>query len=185
VGRQALATLLTGVLVGPLNSMLPPVCIIDRLAIICDGDTPWYCEALCSTLASARTPVTILEIRGGFGNWSLPNVAAIRKCQLELLAEALFYPRSFSRALPTCIRGLILPSPDLSAVNLVEMASVVDAKSSQFGILQNAGQRLLLRGGTALRFGDGEASDTEGARITSAQFFSVCTITFHTLDQFL
>jgi len=38
---------------------------------------------------------------------------------------------------------------------------VVDAKSSQFGILQNAGQRLLLRGGTALRFGDGEASDTE------------------------
>jgi hypothetical protein len=148
MSRQALVTFLTDVLVGPMDSVLPPVPSIDSFVITCDRDTPWHCEALWSTLASARTPVEFLEIRNGF-----------RK--LELLAEALFYPRSFSGSCPTSIRGLSLRDPAFSSIYLVEMANVVDEKDGQFRIVHRSGQRLLLREGTTFR--SAEARDSEVA----------------------
>lgn len=54
VTREALAMLLTGLLVAPLRPLQQRVHSIEHLSVTCDDDTPWHCDALSATLAAAR-----------------------------------------------------------------------------------------------------------------------------------
>ncbi|KAG7387777.1 hypothetical protein PHYPSEUDO_013676 [Phytophthora pseudosyringae] len=122
VSRDALAKLFNGVLIGPLDLSQPRVMSIDTLDITCDSSTPWHCEALCSTLAAARTPVANLKINGGFGEWKQWTVLA---SQLKLLTQALFFPPSITNGTYPSIRGLDISNSDLTTVDLEDLGAEI------------------------------------------------------------
>ncbi|EGZ29776.1 hypothetical protein PHYSODRAFT_294776 [Phytophthora sojae] len=91
VSRQALAKFLIGVLLDP-SWKIHSIGTFDFI-----GEHDWHYQALYAALAAARTPVANLSTHGCFFR---------QDDQLQLLAKALFSPRSSNQAFYPPIHGL-------------------------------------------------------------------------------
>lgn len=115
--RGALATLFTGLLVEPLG---PSLKVHSIHSLRFTGRHSWHYDALCSTLAVARTPVTHLEIRGDVTD--------------RLLAEALFYTKATSSSFYQSIRSLDISHCLLYEGALDRYVEAVKKKNVQRGV---------------------------------------------------
>lgn len=140
VSRQALAKFLIGVLLDP-SWKIHSIGTFDFI-----GEHDWHYQALYAALAAARTPVANLSTHGCFFR---------QDDQLQLLAKALFSPRSSNQAFYPPIHGLdiLYEKADLETI-------VAAIKEKESGFMTE----WQLREGTPLIFAQGQASD--GAVVT-------------------
>ncbi|RLN90006.1 hypothetical protein BBJ28_00026412, partial [Nothophytophthora sp. Chile5] len=147
--REALAKLLSGILLRLPNPADEESRAIDSLQIDCDMAHPWRFKALCSALAVARTPIAkvclsnVCEYR---------SKAAVRRADWRALAHALLRSNACKGGQFSSVRGLELPDATVTMKDLAEVASVLKER-------EHCRQRWLLREGTLLQLLDREAEE--------------------------
>ncbi|RLN50358.1 hypothetical protein BBJ28_00020552 [Nothophytophthora sp. Chile5] len=167
--REALAKLLSGIMVQFVDPGKDAPRSIASLRIHCGDAHAWQFKALCSALAVARTPIAkvclsnVCEYR---------SKAAVRQANWRVLARALFRTRSCTGDRFSSVRGLKLPDVALAMEDLAEVAAVLKEKEHHetvAGSWEICRQRWMVRKGTLLQLLDREAEERNATVSESAK----------------